>query len=69
VVVYHSYLGCDSGCCGHTVEVDGERRFRFEHPYAKDGDWHEWAKRLVEDAFGERHVADLNWEESVIVDD
>lgn len=21
VIVYHSYYGCDTGCCGHIVEI------------------------------------------------
>ena len=38
VVVYHSGYGCETGCCGHTVELrddnDNEIRhkFEFDHP-------------------------------------
>ena len=48
VIVYHQFYGCDTGCCGHVVEVfddedvaredfnphlDGEgRNFEFDHP-------------------------------------
>ena len=35
VKVYHSYYGCDTGCCGHVVELeDGRERFEFDHPDA-----------------------------------
>ena len=37
VRVYHDYYGCDTGCCGHTVEIDdGEGKFEFDHPYGED---------------------------------
>lgn len=31
--VLHSYYGCESGCCGHVVEIDGEQvgMFDFHH--------------------------------------
>lgn len=67
VVVYHRGYGCDTGCCGHTVEMeDGREKFEFAHP---DGDPREFAEELVRDAFGEEHVVDLDWENCVISDD
>ena len=41
--VYHAGYGCDTGCCGHRVEVDGKDvgDFEFMHPYGKDK--REWA--------------------------
>ena len=61
IVVLHSMYGCESGCCGHIIEVDGVRsEFTFSHP---NGDEHlAFAKQLVEDKFGTEHVADLDWE-------
>ena len=34
VIVYHQFYGCDTGCCGHIVEMDGKRvgGFEFIHP-------------------------------------
>lgn len=38
VRVYHSYYGCETGCCGHRIVVsdypDGleRERFEFDHP-------------------------------------
>lgn len=71
IVVYHTFYGCDTGCCGHVVETDDdndmERRFLFSHPY---GDDHlKFAQELVHDEYGAEHVADLDWEECVICDD
>lgn len=31
VIVYHGLYGCDTGCCGYWVEVDGRSSFEFEH--------------------------------------
>lgn len=75
VIVYHSYYGCETGCCGHTVELDnGEEKFEFDHPV---GAWkdklaetpREFAERLVRETFGEEHVKDLDWDNCVIIDD
>ncbi len=70
VRVYHSHYGCDTGCCGHIVELDdGRDRFEFSHPPSRKEDVREWAEGLVRDAFGEEHVKDLDWENCEIVDD
>lgn len=69
VVVSHAGYGCDTGCCGHVIEVDGEEvgGFHFTHPYGEDP--LEFAKRLVADELGPEHVADLDWENCVVLDD
>ena len=60
VVVYHGSYGCDTGCCGHWIEVEnGETKFTFDHPY--DGDHLEFAKKLIEEEFGKDHCHDLDW--------
>lgn len=71
VIVYHSFYGCESGCCGHTVEIEHEdgkiqSKFEFSHPH-KD-DTKEYAKALVTDVFGEEHVKDLDWDNCIISD-
>ena len=35
VRVYHGYYGCDTGCCGHILELDYETvgQFDFMHSY------------------------------------
>ena len=69
VLVLHRMYGCDSGCCGHVVEVDGEQvgEFHFEHPLDRDS-VRAFAERLVCEEFGEEHVADLDWASSVVLD-
>jgi len=68
VVVYHGSYGCDTGCCGHFIELQDDQGktvdtdFDFVHPWAKDDDPLEFAKELVVASFGEEHVADLDWE-------
>lgn len=73
VVVYHSYYGCDTQCCGHVVEVDGDKsvyRFDFGHPRLDtDESKREFAEMLIRRELGEEHVADLDWENSWIVYD
>jgi len=70
VVVYHSSYGCETGCCGHTIELeDGRKDFAFEHPWEGKEDLRSFAEELVREAFGEEHVADLDWDECHIVDD
>ena len=68
VVVYHDYYGCDTGCCGHIIEMGDESKFDFIHPGLMENHL-EFAKRLVEDTFGAEHVDDLDWENCIIVDD
>jgi hypothetical protein len=69
IVVSHSFYGCDTGCCGHVVEVDDERvgEFQFDHPYGEDP--REFAEEMVRETLGAEHVADLDWDNCLIVDD
>lgn len=55
VRVYHDYYGCDTGCCGHTVEItdapDGKEHRRFEFfdgPFSTD-DLKAWARAIAEE--------------------
>jgi hypothetical protein len=70
IVVYHSGYGCDTGCCGHSIEVEGSGRdrFVFEHPDSGE-DMREFAEGLVRSEFGEAHVADLDWDSCFISED
>lgn len=72
VIVYHSEYGCDTGCCGHTVELreeDGtyDCTFEFAHPYGTDS--RTWAEAMVRAEYGEEHVKDLDWDNCVISED
>jgi hypothetical protein len=66
IIVYHSYLGCDTGCCGHRIECDKKDYFTFDHP---DGDFYEFAKELLIERYGEEHIKDLDWENCKIQTD
>jgi hypothetical protein len=73
IVVYHDGYGCESGCCGHRVEYIDEKGveqsdFFFDHPY-DDDDFYEWAKRFLTKQYGEEHVADLDWDNCLILED
>jgi hypothetical protein len=66
--VYHRYYGCDTGCCGHAIEVNGEEsKWDFSHDY--DNDPRKFAEDLISKHLGPEHVKDLDWENSVISDD
>ncbi len=68
IVVYHRHYGCDTGCCGHAVSMDDdEGKFLFEHPYGQDPQ--AFARELVIEALGKEHVADLDWEQCLIIDE
>ena len=79
VIVSHAWYGCETGCCGHVIDVDGIRtgEFFFNHPYCsdatpehiKDSLYREFAEKLVKQVLGEDHVKDLDWENCYIVDD
>lgn len=68
IIVYHSYYGCDTGCCGHVINVDGSEpsRFEFVHPSINE-DLLTWAKALVMKELGPEHVQDLDWENCKVV--
>lgn len=70
VIVYHGGYGCETGCCGHWVELQHEdgtsqERFEFGHPENTI----EEARALVRSLFGEEHVKDLDWENCRIIED
>lgn len=73
IIVCHAYYGCDTGCCGHILKVDGEQisnSFTFSHPYIGTiGDAREFAEDMVREHFGEEHIKDLDWENCVVLDD
>lgn len=72
VIVLHRAYGCDTGCCGHTVEIDGLEvgKFVFDHPRGTTREAVKvFAQRVVTEACGEDHVADIDWDNCLIVDD
>lgn len=66
IKVYHSSYGCETGCCGHIVEVDGETSFEFAHPYGETdlSKILTWAKELATYVIERDHpecVKDIDW--------
>jgi hypothetical protein len=78
VIVYHDSYGCETGCCGHRIELVPEdlqrESWTFDHPrdtygrHRSEAD-REFAERIIREELGEEHVADLDWENSLVVDD
>lgn len=68
IVVYHGSYGCETGCCGHWVQLDGGREHHtFDHPWKEEDDFFAYAQQAIRETFGEAHVADLDWDNSIIV--
>jgi tRNA U55 pseudouridine synthase TruB len=63
IVVMHSGKGCDTGCCGHVIEIDGTRsgEFHYDHPDSVE-EARAFAEQLVTAKLGAEHVADLDWD-------
>lgn len=76
VIVYHSSYGCETGCCGHIIEIhddeghkhNGKSEFYFDHPRYKQEPL-DWAKEFIIGEVGKEHADDLDWENSIVVDD
>lgn len=66
LLIIHSSYGCDSGCCGHRVEVQaGDLRrfeFYFDHPGVSEEEKIAFAIKMV----GEDNLADVDFEKSEI---
>ena len=70
VLVYHRGVGCDTGCCGHAVSINGEEEelHYFATP-ARGQSARAFAEELVTQSLGPEHVQDLDWDNCIIVDD
>lgn len=59
VRVFHGYYGCETGCCGHFIEVEDDSgktvadKFEFSHPY--DEEAKQWATELAQKYILEKH--------------
>ena len=67
--VLHAFRGCDTGCCGHVIEVDGKQvgDLDLSHPYGAS--FREYAEDLIRKELGDDHVRDLDWETCEVLDD
>lgn len=76
IIVFHRGYGCETGCCGHAIQVDGvevEDSFEFGHPWVSASDergtvFRRYAEELITDKLGAEHIADLDWENCVVLD-
>jgi hypothetical protein len=66
VKVYHASHGCETGCCGHFVEIgeEGRKQMEFTHPDLPRGDQAqvEAAKKAWAIEFAKEVIAE-NWPE------
>lgn len=72
LIVAHTGYGCDTGCWGHVIEIDGKDvpgTFEFFAAPDRGEDKREWAEQFVREQMGEEHVKDLDWENSTVVYD
>jgi hypothetical protein len=69
LVIYHTGYGCDSGCCGHAVEVEGGdmRRFKFKFGHAENLT-PEGKRDFAVGMVVKENVDDVDFEESTIHD-
>lgn len=75
IVVVHGQYGCETGCCGHWIKIDGDvardtetghMGFAFDHPNPGETP-RAFAERVLREELGEAHVADLDFENCVIL--
>lgn len=72
ISVEHTWYGCDTGCCGHSVtrtEDDGleYEKFFFEHPYGRPPE--DFARKLVAMAWPDLDDDSYELDFADIVDD
>lgn len=78
IVIYHANYGCETGCCGHIIEITGYGegidcdKFEFTHPYIPygkpkdDAAFRAWAEEWVREDGCD--PLDLDWENCNIID-
>ena len=83
IVVFHGGYGCETGCCGHYIEVDDEqvsKSWTFDHPdwvsksepgwvRMNDEQTRQWVIDYVEETIGEGHLDDIDWEHVLVSND
>lgn len=74
IFVSHAWYGCDTGCCGHILEIEDQNgltkevgRFNFHHPH-KSENLRKWVENLISDELGSEHIKDLDWDSCQIWD-
>lgn len=66
LIVYHTSYGCDTGCCGHTLEDESGKSlgWTFFEPHPSE-DFKKWAESFVEESGC--NPKDLDWDNCKIV--
>ena len=63
VRVYHTSYGCDTGCCGHIIELDGKEVGGFEFGHPDDGeDYKAWAIGLAKRMVPPECLPSIDWD-------
>ena len=70
IIVTHRGYGCDTGCCGHVVEVDGKKvgDFQFTHPGLGQST-SDFVRELVTNQLGEEHCQNIDWDNCLVLND
>jgi len=73
VRVFHKMHGCETGCCGHVIELDGGREHFefFSHPDEgkSEEDIKVWARDLAERTISKKWpecLKSIDWDNMVI---
>lgn len=80
VIVYHTGYGCDTGCCGHAIDLEDENgktvrhMFSFDHPdlpsrVLTDEKTKEFLLKIVTEEFGAEHCVDIDFDECIVSGD
>ncbi len=72
VIVLHDGYGCESGCCGHVVEIDDKQigQFDFSHPKNRTpAVIRDYIEMIVTEQAGAEHVVDIDWDNCIVSDD
>lgn len=57
--VLHTTYGCDTGCCGHVVELDGEDVGKFDFMHGAETP--EGLRKLVLESIPEQYHDQIDW--------
>lgn len=79
IFLTHGDYGCESGCCGHWIEIEGERpkrlfsSFSFSHPYLwRVDDKEEGVRKFIQDVvreeLGEEYLDKIDYTQCVVED-
>ena len=73
VTVYHGTYGCETGCCGHWLDVEETNKayFVFDHPDSDPSDraaMVAWAKEAFQGRIPDECLESIDWDSATLVD-